>query len=332
MTQHSGLPVAGGIGRLWLGTVTFGSWGNPDVAECVAMIHRALDAGVRVIDTAEMYCNGESEEIVGQALRGRRDEVLLATKVGRPSSDGRPAPMTGPGVVASLEGSLRRLGTDHVDLYQVHRLPSNDELPGVFEALHELVVSGKVGMIGTSAVPATRLEALVAMLDDAGLTPLSTEQAPYSVFVRVIEPEVVDTCRRLGVHVVGFAPFNGGWLSGRYRLGSAVPSDSRAATWPVRRDRFDVDRPAIQEKLRLVDELESIARDAGTDLIGLALAFAMSAPGLDAIVAGARTPAQLDGLLAAAELTLSPRVRARIDALVPPGTAIDPQDALSYLG
>lgn len=318
------------MSRLWLGTVTFGSWGNADVEECVRMIHHALDAGVTVIDTAEMYCGGESEEIVGRALRNRRDGVFLATKVGRQDAGGRPRPMTKEGVIASLEGSLRRLDTDYVDLYQVHRLPSDDELPAVFEALHDLVGQEKIRAIGTSSVPSGRLDGLAAMLAEAGLTPIATEQAPYSIFVRVLEPEVIDTCSRLGITLVGYAPFNGGWLSGRYRMDSEVPADSRAATWPVRRDRFDIARPEVEEKLRLIEELLPIARDLDTDLVGLSLAFALSAPGVSATIAGARRPDQLHGLLEAVELRLSASDRARIDALVAPGSVIDAEDAVSY--
>jgi aryl-alcohol dehydrogenase-like predicted oxidoreductase len=318
------------MSRLWLGTVTFGSWGNADVDECVRMIHQALDAGVNVIDTAEMYCHGESEEIVGRALRDRRDAVFLATKVGRQDAGGRPRPMTKEGIVASLEASLRRLGTDHVDLYQVHRLPSDDELPVVFEALHELVGQAKIRAIGTSSVPAWRGAGRSGQLADAGLTPIVTEQAPYSIFVRVVEPEVVDTCAGLGITLVGYAPFNGGWLSGKYRLGSEVPADSRAATWPVRRDRFDTTRTEVERKLLLIEELVPMARDLGTDLIGLSLAFALSSPGLSATIVGARRPEQLSGLLEAAELRLSDTERARIDELVPPGSVIDTEDALPY--
>lgn len=328
--EQTALSDGTSLSRLWLGTVTFGSWGNADVDECVGMIHQALDAGVNVIDTAEMYCDGESEEIVGRALKGRRDKVLLATKVGRQDAGGRPRPMTREGVVASLEASLRRLGTDHVDLYQVHRLPSDDELPAVFEALDELVGLGKIRAIGTSSVPAGRLTALSAMLADAGLTPILTEQAPHSIFVRVVEPEVVATCADLGVTLVGYAPFNGGWLSGKYRLGTEVPADSRAATWPVRRDRFDTLRPEVEHKLRLIEELVPMARDLGTNLIGLALAFALSSRGVSATIVGARRPDQLTGVLEAAELRLSDTDLVRIDELVPPGSVVDAEDALPY--
>jgi len=328
LTQSDGTKLS----RLWLGTVTFGSWGNADVDECVRMIHHALDAGVNAIDTAETYCDGESEEIVGQALRDRRDAVFLATKVGRPDAGGRPGPMTKEGVVASLEASLRRLGTDHVDLYQVHRLPSDEEVPEVFEALHDLMGAGKIRAIGTSSVPADRLARLATMIEDTGLSAVSTEQAPHSIFVRVVEPAVIETCARLGVALVGYAPFNGGWLSGKYRLGSQVPADSRAATWPVRRDRFDAARTEVERKLRLIEELLPIAQDLDTDLIGLSLAFALSTPGVSGTIVGARRPDQLTGVLGAAELRLSDADRGRIDELVAPGSVVDPEDALPYRG
>ena len=302
-----------------LGTMMFGRWGNPDAAECTAMVHRALDAGINLVDTADIYDDGRSEEILGAALVGRRDDVVLATKFGNPMGDGR---NTRGGsrrwAIRACEDSLRRLRTDWIDLYQVHRFDETTDLDETLGALDDLVTQGKVRYVGTSTFPAW---ALVEAQRSGRARPV-TEQPPYSALARGIEADVLPVCQRYGVGALVWAPLNGGWLTGKYRRG-AEPS-SRAEREP---DHFDFGTAFRPAKAAAVEALASIAAAAGLRLTDLAHAFVLAHPAVASAIIGPRTLAQLDDVLPGAGTRLDGEVLDAIDKVVPPGTNLNPADA-----
>ena len=314
-------------GALALGTMMFGRWGNPDRDACRRMVDIALDAGIELIDTADIYDFGVSEHIVGEAIAGRRDRVVLATKVGNAMSDD-------PGerglsrrwVLASCDASLRRLGVDHIDVYQMHRPDPDTPLEESLAAFDELVRAGKVGAVGTSTFPATQLDELQRLAADRGWTRPASEQPPYSVLVRGIESEVLPVCRRHGIGVLVWAPLNGGWLTGKYQHDDDVDPASRARREPEHFDHRDAEMRA--RKRDLVDRLAAVAGEAGLPLSQLAVGFALANPDVTAVLLGPRTPEQLTALLDPRPEPLAPDVLAAIDEIVPPGTNVNPADAL----
>ncbi len=294
-----------------LGTMMFGAWGNPDAAECTAMVRRALDAGINFVDTADIYDDGRSEDILGAALLGRRDDVVLATKFGNPMGEGL---NTRGGsrrwLVRACEDSLRRLRTDWIDLYQMHRLDETTAIDETLSALDDLVHQGKVRYVGTSNFPASSLvEAQWAASERRYARPVA-EQPPYSVLARGVETEVLPVCQRYGVGVLVWAPLNGGWLTGKYRDGAAPAS--RADREPA---HFDYESPFRAAKAAAVDALASVAADAGVRLVDLAHAFVLAHPAVTSAIIGPRTLAQLDDVLDA------------IDKIVAPGTNLNPADS-----
>jgi aryl-alcohol dehydrogenase-like predicted oxidoreductase len=309
-----------------LGAMMFGAWGNPDHEESVRIIHAALDAGINVIDTADVYSAGESEEIVGEALRGRRDSVVLATKAH--SSMGDDVNMRGNSrrwLVREVENSLRRLGTDYIDLYQMHRPDPDTDIDETLSALSDLVRSGKVRAIGSSTFPAEQIVEAQWVAERRGHIRFRSEQPPYSIFVRGIEASVLPTCQRYGMGVIAWSPLSGGWLTGRIRGASSVDmSTLRAQRMP---HRFDPSLPGNAAKLAAVEELVKVAADAGVSLIHLAVAFVVGHPGVTSAIIGPRTMDQLTDLLAGADVTLSDDVLDRIDQIVPPGVTLNPGDA-----
>ncbi|HZX54709.1 MAG TPA: aldo/keto reductase [Ilumatobacteraceae bacterium] len=319
-------PGASGIevSTLGLGTMMFGRWGNPDEAECRRMVDLAIDGGVTFLDTADIYDFGTSEEFLGRALAGRRDRVVLATKVGNAmSEDPAERGLSRRWIMQSCEASLRRLGTDHIDLYQMHRPDPDTPINESLEAFDELVTSGKVGAIGTSTFSIDQLaEARSVAERHKWIVPCS-EQPPYSILVRAIESEVLPWCRQHDVGVVVWAPINGGWLTGKYQS-EAVAAGSRAAREP---DHFDHRNAAIRaEKRALVDQLTTISDNAGLTLIQLALGFVLANPAVTSALIGPRTPDQLTSLLTAADVSLAPDVLAAIDDVVSPGVTVNPVD------
>ena len=228
------------VSTFCLGTMVLGAWGNRDEDECQAIVHAALDAGINFIDTADMYAFGESEEIVGRALRGRRDAVILATKFFNPmGEDPNHRGASRRWIVRAVEDSLRRLDTDWIDLYQVHRPDPDTDLDETLGALSDLVHAGKIRAFGTSTFPAEVLVEAQWMADRRGHVLPSTEQPPYSIFARGIERAVLPTCQRYGLGVLVWAPLNGGWLTGKYRDGQAprgVEGGARAGPLRLRRD------------------------------------------------------------------------------------------------
>src|SRR5215210_4033617 len=324
--EHRSLGRTGvNVSPLCLGAMMFGAWGNPDHDESIRIIHAALDAGINFIDTADVYSRGESEEIVGKALAGRRDDVVLATKVhGTMGDDPNQYGNSRRWIIREVENSLRRLKTDWIDLYQIHRPEPDTDIDETLGALTALVSQGKVRSIGSSTFPASAIVEAQWVARDRGRERFVCEQPPYSMLTRAIEADVLPTCRRYGMGVIPWSPLGGGWLSGRWRKGQEPPQSSRAARLP---QRFDLSIPANQRKLDAVEELAKLAEDAGLTLIQLAIAFVMRHPAVTAPIIGPRTMEQLESQLAAADVTLSDEVLDRIDEIVPPGTSINPADA-----
>jgi aryl-alcohol dehydrogenase-like predicted oxidoreductase len=309
------------VSPLCLGAMMLGPMGNRDEDDCVRIVHRALDAGINFVDTADVYSAGISEQIVGKALAGRRDDVVLATKFHGPmGEDPNHRGNSRRWIVRAVEGSLRRLGTDHIDLYQVHRPEPDTDVDDTLSALSDLVRAGKVRYLGSSTFPAEAVVEAQWVAERRGHERFRVEQPPYSIFVRGIEAGVLPTCQRYGMGVIPWGPLNGGFLTGRYRPGSDGPTSPRATRFP---DRYDPTRPNVQRKLELVPQLEALAEDAGLPLTHLALAFTLAHPAVTAPIIGPRTMEQLESLLGAASVRLDDDVLDRIDALVPPGTNVN---------
>ncbi len=307
-----------------LGTMMFGAWGNPDVDECVAMVDAALAAGVNFVDTADVYDFGVSEEIVGRALKGRRDDVVLATKFNNPMGDDpNRRGNSRRWIIRAVEDSLRRLGTDWIDLYQVHRSDPATDIDETLGALSDLVHQGKVRAIGTSTFPADLLVEAQWTAERRGRERFVSEQPPYSILARGIEADVLPVCERYHLGVMVWAPLNGGWLTGKY-LGGAPPDGSRAAREP---DHFDFGGPVHERKLAIVEQLAKLADTSGITLTHLAHTFVLAHPAVTAAIVGPRTPAQLVDVLEGCDEHLGADVLDEIDRLVPPGTNVNPADA-----
>jgi aryl-alcohol dehydrogenase (NADP+) len=316
------------VSELGLGAMMFGAYGNRDHDACVSIVHRALDAGINFIDTADAYSRGESETIVGRALAGRRDNVVVATKFYKAMGDD-PNQRGGSRrwVVRACEQSLRRLGTDSIDLYQMHRPDPRTDIEETLGALDDLVHAGKVRVIGSSTFPAEEIVAAQWAAERRGTVRFRCEQPPYSIFARAVERAVLPTCASYGMGVIPWSPLNGGWLTGKYQRGVDAPADSRFARLAPMRPMYSLDDAVSQRKFDLVDELNEIAAAAGTSLIHLSLAFVLEHPAVTSAIIGPRTMEQFEALLGAEELMLDSDVLDRIDALVPPGTDVDARDA-----
>ncbi len=311
------------VSSLCLGTMMFGPWGNEDHEDSIRIIHRALDAGINFVDTADVYSGGVSEEIVGKALKDRRDEVVLATKFFMPMDD---APNHGGGsrkwIIQEVENSLRRLGTDYIDLYQVHRPSPVMDVEETLGALTDLVRQGKVRYIGSSSYSGSQIVEAQWASRERNLERFVSEQPPYSILVRGIEEDVLPTTLRHGMGTLVYSPLSGGWLSGRWRKDAAGKPTSSARPSA----RFDMSSPANQRKLDVVEELALLAEKEGLTLIELALAFVLNHPGVTSAIVGPRTMEQLESQLPAAEVRLSAAVLDRIDELVAPGATLNPDD------
>ncbi|MFE9389732.1 aldo/keto reductase [Streptomyces sp. NPDC006784] len=307
-----------------LGTMMLGT-ANTDRDDCVRLVHRALDAGINLVDTADAYGDGASEEFVGQALKGRRDEVVLATKGHLPmGEDPNRSGSSRRWLTRALDESLRRLGTDHVDLYQLHRPDPLTDIDETLGALSDFVRAGKVRAVGTSTFPAElQVEAQWAAQRGGHVRP-RTEQPPYSVLARGAEAALLPTAQRYGLGVLVWGPLSGGWLSGRIR--SAEDIDLSAGRAAVERHKFDVGLPGNARKLAAVRALTELAEEAGIALRHLATAFVRTHPAVTSVLLGPRTGEQLETLLAGTEVTLSADVLDRIDEIVPPGTNLNPDD------
>jgi aryl-alcohol dehydrogenase-like predicted oxidoreductase len=314
------------VSPLCLGAMMFGAWGETDHDACVGIIHRALDAGINFIDTADVYSRGESEEIVGKALAGgRRDDVVLATKFhGTMGDDPNEAGNSRRWIFREVEASLRRLNTDWIDLYQVHRWDPWTDHEETLGALSDLVAQGKVRYIGSSTYPAAQIVRAQWAARERGLQRFVCEQPPYSILARGIEADVLPTCRELAMGVIAWSPLGGGWLSGRWRKGGDDLTSRRAAMIP---QRYDLSIPANRAKLEAADALARLADDAGMSLVHMAVAFVIRHPAVTAAIIGPRTMEQLDSQLGAADVRLDDALLDRIDEIVAPGATINPTDA-----
>ena len=301
-----------------LGTMMFGAWGNPDHDDSIRIIHRALDAAINFLDTADVYPHGESEEIVGKALKGRRDDVVLASKMHYPMGDDpNHRGNSRRWISAAIENSLRRLQTDHLDLYQVHRPDPTVDVEETLSALSDLIHSGKVRAIGTSTFPASEIVEAQWVAQRRALERFRTEQPPYSIINRSIEREVLPICQRYGMGTLVWSPLGQGLLTGRYRKGKQTETHRSAG----RPQHFNDER-----KLDVVEQLIPLAEKAGLPMTHLAMAFAIAHPGVTSAIIGPRTVEQLDDLLAGADVTLDDEVLDRIDEIAPPGTDAGPND------
>jgi aryl-alcohol dehydrogenase-like predicted oxidoreductase len=303
-----------------LGTMMFGAAGNPDHDECARIVHAALDQGINFIDTADMYSGGESEEIVGKALRGRRDDVILATKghfalEEGPNRSGNSRRYLG----RAVEASLRRLNTDYIDLYQVHRPDRETDLEETLGVLTDLVREGKIRTFGTSTFPAHEIVDAHRVAESRGLMRPRTEQPPYNLLARGVERDVLTVAQRWGMAVLTWSPLAFGFLTGRYRRSGTALPEGRAVLRPA---WFDPTDPVTARKLDVVEELVRTAEEAGCSLPELATAFPLVHPAVTSVIIGPRTLPQLEATVAGAGLRLDDAVLDRIDEIVPPGTNV----------
>jgi len=314
------------VSPLCLGAMMLGAWGNPDHDESIRIIHRALDAGINFIDTADVYSAGESEEIVGKALGGgKRDGVVLATKFHGPMGDDpNRQGNSRRWIMQEVDNSLRRLGTDWIDLYQVHRPEPDTDIDETLGALTDLVRAGKIRYLGSSTFPAYQIVEAQWIAERRGRERFVCEQPPYSILVRGVEADVLPVCEQHGLGVIPWSPLAGGWLSGKYRKGEETPTSHRAERIP---QRYDMSLPENQRKLDVADQLGQLADEAGITLIHMALAFVIQHPAITAAIVGPRTMEQLESQLDAPEVHLDAGLLDRIDEIVPPGTNLNPADA-----
>ena len=311
------------VSPLCLGTMMFGPWGNDDRADAIRVVHHALDAGINFLDTADVYSGGVSEEIVGEALLGRRDDVVLATKFFMPMDDKL---NHGGGsrkwIIQAVENSLRRLKTDYIDLYQVHRPSTTTDVEETLGALTDLVHEGKVRYIGSSSYSASQIVEAQWASRERNLARFVTEQPPYSILVRGIEQDVLPTAQRYGMGTLVYSPLAGGWLTGRWR--KDAPGTPTSTARPSA--RFDMSTPANQRKLDVVEQLALLAEETALTLIELSLAWAINHPGVTSAIIGPRTMDQLESQLPSADVTLSTDILDRIDELVAPGVTLNADD------
>ena len=306
-----------------LGAMMFGALGNPDHDDATRIIHKALDAGINFIDTADRYSGGESEEIVGKALKGRRDNVVLATKVnGAMGEDPNQQGNSRRWLIRAVEDSLRRLQTDHIDLYQIHRPSPDTDIEETLSALTDLMRAGKVRAIGSSTFPASEIVEAQWVAERRGLARFRTEQPSYSILSRGIEREVLPVCERYGMGVLVWSPLAKGMLTGRYRKGQPLPDSLRVKHFGK--------QMSDESRLDAIEQLIVVAENAGISLTHMALAFTMAHPNVTSAILGPRTMEQLDDLLAASNVILSDEILDRIDEIVPPGTDIGIPDAAAY--
>jgi aryl-alcohol dehydrogenase-like predicted oxidoreductase len=313
------------VSPLCLGAMMFGAWGNTDHDDSVRIIHRALDAGINFIDTADVYSQGESEIIVGKALSSLdRSRVVLATKAhGQMGDDPNAQGNSRRWIIAECENSLRRLGTDYIDLYQIHRPDELIEIDETLGALSDLVHAGKVRNVGSSTFPAEQIVQAQWVAERRGHVRFTTEQPPYSILVRGIERDILPLAETYGMGVLPWSPLAGGWLSGKFGEGKKNVS-RRSAMLP---ERYDLAIPANQRKLEIVIELNALAEKADLSIIELSLAFVLEHPAVTSAIIGPRTMEQLESQLNAPSLRLDNAVLDRIDELVPPGTNVSAIDA-----
>jgi len=309
---RSGIKVSSyGLGALMFATQV----GNPDPADSRRIIHKALDAGINLVDTADAY--GDSEEVVGRALKDRRDNVVLTTKFSRPlGTDPNQQGASRRWIMTAVENSLRRLQTDRIDVYQIQRPDPDTDIEETLSALTDLVRSGKIRAFGSSTMPASDLVQALWVADRRGLERFRTEQPPYSILNRGIEREVLPVAQQYGMGILAWGPLGQGMLTGRVRRGQDNDV-TRAKFFTAFSD---------ERRLNVVERLIPLAEEAGLSMPHMAMAFAISHPGVTSALLGVRTMEQLDDLLAGMDVVLSDDVLDRIDEVVPPGTDIGALD------
>jgi aryl-alcohol dehydrogenase-like predicted oxidoreductase len=312
---RSGLRVS----VLTMGTMTFGgsgpfkNVGSTDVAEARRQVDMCLDAGVNLIDTADVYSGGQAEEILGEVLRGRMDQVLVATKVRMPMGPGpNDAGLSRHHIISGCEASLRRLGTDHIDLYQVHEWDGHTPLEETLEALDLLIRSGKVRYVGASNYAAWQLMKALGTAGRLGLPQFVSQQIYYSLQAREAEYELIPLAVDQGLGILVWSPLAGGLLSGKYRRNSQPASGRQLTDW---------DEPPVYDREGLYDIVEvliSVGERHGVSAAQVALAYTLGRPGVTSLVIGARTTEQLADNLAAADLVLTEAERAELDKVSAP--------------
>lgn len=302
-----------------LGTMMFQDGCNSDHDDCARIIHTALDQGINFVDTADMYGQGESEEIVGKALRGRRDDVVLATKVHFPMGEG---PNRGGNsrrwILKAVEDSLRRLNTDWIDLYQIHFPDHTTDVEETLSVLDDLVRQGRIRSFGCSNYQAEEIVEAHHVSERRGLGRFRTDQPPYSILARGIESSLLPVCERYGMGVLVWSPLAFGFLTGKHRKDR--PSDLETGRAAIRPANFDPAIAANAAKFDAVEQLVELAESIGCTLPQLAVAFTVAHPAVTSAIIGPRTMQQLEDLLKGAALALDDATLDRIDAIVPPGT------------
>jgi aryl-alcohol dehydrogenase (NADP+) len=310
-----------------LGAMMFGPWGNDDHDDCVRIVHKALDDGINFVDTADVYSAGVSEEIVGRALKGRRDDVVLATKFFAPmGSEPNHHGGSRRWIFREVENSLRRLDTDYLDLYQIHRPDDTADIDETLGALSDLVHQGKIRYFGHSTFPAEYIVEAQWTAERRRRERFVSEQPPYSILMRGIERAVLPTCARYGIGVIPWSPLAGGLLTGRYRKGQPVPEGSRLARGFGSQAASERQRAAHERRLDIVEALVKVAADAGVSLTHLAHAFVLEHPAVTSAIIGPRTMEQLDDVLAGRDVRLDEATLDAIDEVVRPGTDISAGD------
>jgi aryl-alcohol dehydrogenase-like predicted oxidoreductase len=305
------------VSALCLGAMNFGGPTNEE--DSLQILQRAIDGGINFIDTANVYNAGESERIVGRFLveSGLRDQVVLATKVhGRMGEGPNDGGVSRYHLVKACEDSLRRLQTDHIDLYQLHRPPLGIPQDETLRAFDDLIQAGKVLYIGCSTHPAWMVMEALAISERMGLNRYISEQPPYNFLDRRIENELVPLCMKYGLAIIPWSPLAGGILAGRYKLGDKPPEDSRAARWEFFATRV------TQTGLQVAAEVEKMAQERGLTLSQLSLLWLKDQPGVTAPIIGPRTLAHLEDALSLLEMSLDDGDRPLFDALVHPGNAV----------
>ncbi|MGW1067526.1 aldo/keto reductase [Streptomyces aureus] len=311
------------VSTLALGAMNFGRIGRTTQDEATAIVDAALEGGINLIDTADRYGDGESEEMVGKAIAGRRDDIVLATKAGMPMGEERNhVGASRRWLTAELDDSLRRLGVDHVDLYQIHRWDPTTSDEETLSALTDLQRAGKIRYFGSSTYPAHRIVQAQWAAREHHLRPYVTEQPSYSLLQRGIEAHVLPVTQEYGLGVLAWSPLASGWLSGAVRKGREIAT-SRSTFLP---QRFDLTVPSNQARLDAVEKLAEVADQAGLSLIQLALGFVTAHPGVTSALIGPRTLDHLRSQLAAADTVLSTDVLDAVDAIVPPGVDLAPEE------
>ena len=313
------------VSTLSLGAMNFGAIGHTTQENATAIVDAALEAGVNLIDTADFYSQGESEEMVGRAIAGRRDDVVLATKAFLPMGEERNhRGASRRWLISALDSSLRRLGVDHVDLYQVHRWDPTTTDEETLSTLTDLQRAGKIRYFGSSTFPAYRIVEGQWAARERNLGRYVTEQLNYSILNRGAETDVLPVTENHGLGVLVWSPLSSGWLSGAVRAGQEITTH-RSSVMP---QRFDLDVPANRAKLDVVEQLAKVAADAGLTMIQLALGFVTSHPGVTSAIIGPRTMDHLESQLAAADTVLSADVLDAIDAIVAPGVDLSPGEKI----